>query len=158
MATRYAEKTTVSTEKSRLEIERTLKRYGAISFAYGSDATRATIGFTIENRMVRFTLPLPDKNAREFTHHSRGLRTRSAREAAYEQSCRQCWRALNLVIKAKLEAVAAGITTVEDEFLAHTVLPDGSTFGEWAKPQVDKAYEIGEMPSSLMIGYTKEEE
>jgi hypothetical protein len=55
------------------------------------------------------------------------------------------------VIKAKLEAVAAGITTIEDEFLAHTVLPDGSTFGEWAKPQLEEAYRLGSMPTHLLI-------
>ncbi len=153
MAGRYAENTSVSTEKSRIEIERTLHRYGATSFAYGSDVSKASIGFTISDRMIRFILPLPDRTDREFTHHSRGRRTPEAAANIYEKACRQRWRALSLVIKAKLEAVAAGITTIEDEFLAHTVLPDGSTFGQWAKPEVDRAYELGEMPSSLMIGY-----
>lgn len=61
------------------------------------------------------------------------------------------WRALALVIKAKLEAVAAGITTIEDEFLAHTVLPDGQTVGEFMQPQIAIAYERGSMPTTLML-------
>lgn len=148
---RYASETTVSVEKSRMEIERTLQRYGADAFAYFSEANRAMIGFRMADRQIKFILTLPEKNRREFTHHSRGMRTTDAALAAWEQACRQRWRALALVIKAKLEAVAAGITTIEDEFLAHTVLPDGSTVGEWAKPQLDEAYRIGAMPRSLLL-------
>lgn len=147
--TRYAAETSVSVEASRNEIERTLRRYGATSFLYGTEGSRAVIGFRIADRMVRFNLTLPDPNDREFTHHSRGERAPAAAEKAWEQACRQRWRALALVIKAKLEAVAAGITTVEDEFLAHTMLPNGSTVGQWAKPQLEIAYQSGAMPSLL---------
>ena len=149
--TKYAADTAVSQETSRAEIERTLKRYGATSFMYGSDATRAMIGFIIQDRQVRFFLAMPDPNDRAFTQHSRGRRTPEAAHKAWEQAGRQRWRALALVIKAKLEAVAAGITTVEDEFLAHTMLPNGQTFGDWAKPQLAVAYEQGAMPTSLLI-------
>lgn len=146
----YAENTTVSTEKSRAEIEATLRRYKASAFAYAYEGERATITFRMNDRWVKFILVLPDPRDRAFTHHSRGVRTAPAAEAAWEQACRQRWRALALVIKAKLEAVSAGITSVEDEFLAHTMLPDGSTVGQWAKPQLDEAYRIGHMPSPLL--------
>jgi hypothetical protein len=33
------------------------------------------------------------------------------------------WRALLLMIKAKVEAVESGVVTFEDEWLAHFVLP-----------------------------------
>lgn len=147
---RYASETNVSIEKSRMEIERTLSRYGADSFAYFSEKSRAIIAFQIAQRRVRFVLSLPDPERKEFTHHTRGARAPQAAKAAWEQACRQRWRALALVIKAKLEAVAAGITTVEDEFLAHTMLPDGSTFGEWAKPQLALTYKRGSMPQLLL--------
>lgn len=51
----------------------------------------------------------------------------------------------------KLEAVAAGITTFEDEFLAHTLLPNGATVGEWAAPQIEAVYADGgrHMPALL---------
>jgi hypothetical protein len=68
-----------------------------------------------------------------------------------EQACRQRWRALSLVIKAKLEAVEAQISTVETEFLAQIVLPNGSSVGEWAAPQLALAYASGQMPA-LMPG------
>ena len=153
--TRYAAKTEVSTERTRMEIERTLQRYGATSFAYGMEANQAMVIFQIDGRRIKFILTLPDPKDCKFTHHSRGMRTPEAARSEWEQSCRQIWRALSLVIKAKLEAVAAGITTIEDEFLAHTLLPDGSTFGRWAKPQIDRAYQLGHMPSVLGLGYDK---
>lgn len=151
--TRYAAETSVSTETSRAEIERTLRRYKADAFGYMSEANRAVIAFRLNGRHIKFVLPMPDPKAKEFTltPTTGKLRSADAAERAWEQACRQRWRALALVIKAKLEAVAAGITTVEDEFLAHTVLPDGSTVGEWARPQLALAYEKGAMPKSLML-------
>lgn len=55
------------------------------------------------------------------------------------------------MIKAKLEAVDAGISTVEEEFLAHVMTPDGSTVHEWLAPQLEHAYASGQMPA-LMPG------
>ncbi|MBC7168760.1 hypothetical protein [Phenylobacterium sp.] len=155
---RYASETSVSTAKSRDEIERTLRRYGAEAFGYISEAKAAVVMFRIASRHIKFVLPMPDPAEREFTHTpTKGQRrTAEAADAAWEQACRQRWRALALVIKAKLEAVEAGITTVEDEFLAHTVLPDGSTVGEWAKPQIALTYRSGAMPDRLMIEGPKE--
>lgn len=150
---RYAADTSVSVERSRAEIEAILRRYKADQFGYVSTPRGATVMFTLASRHIKFILPLPDPEAREFTHTPAEGRPRARENAerAWEQACRQRWRALALVIKAKLEAVAAGITTVEDEFLAHTVLPDGRTMGEWAKPQIEEAYRIGAMPAHLMI-------
>lgn len=150
--TRYAESTTVSTEASRMEIERTLRRYKADAFAYATEGRKASIMFQMAARRIRFSIMLPDPNSKEFTQHSRGARTAEAAEKMWEQSCRQKWRALALVIKAKLEAVAAGITTVEDEFLAQTVLPDNTTVGQWAKTQVDQVYLDGKMPPLMIAG------
>lgn len=150
---RYAENTEVSSDRSRAEIEKTLRRYGARSFAYGWDELAAVIMFELADRRIRFRLPMPDRNSREFTH-TPGRGQRRAEEAidrAWEQAQRQRWRALALVIKGKLEAVEAGITTVEQEFLAHIMLPDGSTVGDWAAPQLAIAYESNRMPA-LMPG------
>lgn len=146
---RYAENTTVSSEQSRGEIERTLARYGADQFMYGWDSDRAVIGFRCQDRHVRFTLTMPARDAREFTHHSRGPRTPDAAAKLWEQACRQRWRALALVVKAKLEAVAAGISEFETEFLGHILLPNGETTAEWIRPQLAHAYDTGAMPTSL---------
>lgn len=149
--TRYAASTSVSSDKSRAEIERTLSRYGATAFMYGWEDQRAVIGFRAKGRHIRFVLPLPDAKDKMFTRTpSRGTpRTPAQAQEAWEQACRQSWRALALVIKAKLEAVEAGITEFENEFLANIVLPDGSSVGDWVKPQIAAAYDRGDMPKML---------
>lgn len=152
--TRYAAKTEVPAEKSRMEIEATLKRYGADQFIYGWEESRAVLGFRAHGRQVKFALPLPAKTEQRFTHYKDGhgnQRPRSPTSAleAWEQGCRQAWRALALVIKAKLEAVAAQITCFEDEFLAHILLPDGQQVGQWLRPQIAIAYAGGTMPPLL---------
>lgn len=148
--TRYAASTDVTSDRSRAEIERTLTRYGAQQFMYGYDQTRAIVGFQINNRQVRFVLPMPDRADREFTRTPTGKqRVASQVAAAYEQAVRQKWRALNLVIKAKLEAVESGIVTFDAEFLAHLVLPNGRTVADEVVPMVETAYETNQMPVLL---------
>ena len=152
----YAASTTVSAERSRNEIERTLARYGASSFMYGWEEQRAIIAFVIEGRRVKFQLPMPDRANREFTHTpSRGTRrTESQIEQAYEQAIRQRWRELVLVVKAKLAAVEAGIVTFDEEFGMHFLLPSGNTVAEEVLPAMVEAYRLGHMPTGglLQIG------
>jgi hypothetical protein len=45
--------------------------------------------------------------------------------------------------------VESGISTFEQEFLAHIILPDNSTVGDWIGPQIEQAYETGAMPPML---------
>lgn len=150
MGGRYASGTDVSSDRSRAEIERTLQRYGADQFMYGWEVGRAAVGFRMHDRQVRFLLPMPDPADGEFTLTPTGkARSATAAQQAWEQACRQRWRALALVVKAKLEAVDSGITEFEDEFLAHIVLPDGSTAGAFMRPQIQAAYETGTMPELL---------
>ena len=150
----YASQTSVPSDKSRAEIERTLARYGASSFMYGWDQTRAVIAFEMNGRRLKFILPMPERDSREFTHTPAKNQRRSAAaaEAAYDQAVRQRWRALALVIKAKLEAVEAGIAEFEEEFLAHIVLPNGRTVGDFMVPQIAAVYETGQMPPLLLGG------
>ena len=149
--TRYAESTNVASDRSRAEIEKTLARYGADQFMYGWKENDAIVAFRAHGRHIKFVLPLPDRRDRAFTHTpNRGTeRSPAQAEAAYEQAVKQRWRALALVIKAKLEAVETGITEFEDEFMAHIVLPSGQTVGQWMRPQIASAYESGDMPPLL---------
>tara|TARA_R110000803_G_scaffold83326_4_gene149487 strand:+ start:221 stop:691 length:471 start_codon:yes stop_codon:yes gene_type:complete len=148
---KFAENTSVSSEKSRMEIERILGRYGADGFMYGWEPDRAIIAFRMTGRHVKFVLPMPDRSSREFTHtpEKNMRRSESAAASAFEQAVRQRWRALALVIKAKLEAVETGITVFDDEFMAHIQLPNGETVGNWMRPQIELAYEKGTMPALL---------
>lgn len=148
----YAAATAVSADRSRAEIEKTLSRYGASSFMYGWDETRALVGFVAHDRQVRFVLPMPERGDKEFTRTPTGrTRTETQAETAYDQAVRARWRALALVVKAKLEAVETGIVGFEQEFLAHLVLPNGQTVGDWVEPQIAEVYASGTMPA-LMPG------
>lgn len=156
--TRYASKTSVSVEKSRAEIERTLQRYGCEDFAYRNNRRFAQIAFAMEGRRLRFDLTLPDPTDEEFTrtnHDYPQVRSEAAAYKSWEQACRQRWRALALVIKAKLEAVESGITDFDIEFMPHMIVPGGKVFHEVALPQIAAAYETGDMPPLLGSGPTK---
>lgn len=148
---KYAQSTQVSSEKSKAEIERLLIRYGASSFVAGWHGNQAAISFELHGRRIKFLLPLPNKADREYTHTPGRGNRRSEAEAykAWEQATRQKWRALALVCKAKLEAVESGITTFEDEFMAHIVMPDGKTVGEHARPLIESAYQSGKVAALL---------
>ncbi len=147
----YAANTSVSGEKSRGEIERTLTKYGATQFMYGWDERSCHIGFRLNGKMVQLTLQMPDKNDDEFrlTPSGKHERAADAQLKAWEQATRQRWRALALVVKAKLETVESQISTFEEEFLAHIMLPNGQTAGSFMLPQIQAAYETGNMPSLL---------
>lgn len=135
---RYANDTQVTVAKSKAEIEDTLHRYGASGFMSGWHEEKAMIAFQIRKRHVRFVLPMPSKMDREFTHSPTGkVRTADASHNAWEQGCRQRWRALALAIKAKLEAVECGIVTFDQEFLAHIVSLSGRTVGEEVIPLIE---------------------
>jgi hypothetical protein len=144
----YAENTSVPVERSRAEIEQLLRRYGADQFLSGWDVCGAMIGFQAQGRQIRLYLPNPIPEEFNQTPTGRRRNPADARRAS-EQEHRRRWRALALVIKAKLEAVASGITTFEQEFLAHVVLPDGSTVGQWATPQLERSYADGSMPKGF---------
>lgn len=136
---KYAENTNVSVIKTKADIESIVRKYGADQFVSGFNGNRAVIGFALHNRQVRFYIELPDKSDKQFLY-TPGRCSRRSDEAAmreWEQACRQKWRALYLVIKAKLEAVDSKISCFEDEFLANIVLPDGSLIGDFMRPQIE---------------------
>lgn len=157
---RYAAQTTVGRSASIEEIERILTRYGASEFMQGWNQTQAVIGFVVHARQVKFIIPLPDREDPEFTLTPTTQRPRSADAAyaAFEQAVRQRWRALALVVKAKLEAVDAGIVTFEQEFMPFIVLPGtgGRTVAEFVAPAVEEAYRSGTVPPLLGLPGPKE--
>ena len=153
---RFAADTSVPVERSRAEIERLLQRHGSTQFVSGWDEQSAHLGFVIAGRTIRFLLPLPARDAAEFQRTPGRGRQRSVADAerAWEQACRARWRALLLVIKAKLEAVAVGISTIEDEFLAWTVLPGGRgrTVGDELRAQITERIASGKHAPLLLGG------
>lgn len=154
----YATGTSVSSERSKMEIEATLRRYGADQFVSGWKDGAAMLGFRMGNRMIRFVLPLPapgefavtiaTRRGREYERR----RSDVAAAAACEQEGRRRFRALALVIKAKLEAVESKITTFEEEFLAHIVLPGGDTVYQQTRQRIAEACDTGK-PPELLLGF-----
>jgi hypothetical protein len=138
MPGRYAAETSVSPEKSQMEIKATLNRYGADSFAFAEDQRGAVVMFEAHGRKIRFDLPLPDPAAQEFryTESGRARTDKAAIRAAYEQAVRQRWRALLLTIKAMLEAVEVGLLSFDQAFLAHIMIRDGGTVGQTLIPKL----------------------
>lgn len=147
----YAQATSVSVEKSKMEIERLLTRYGATSFISGWNETNATILFECHKKRIKFMIPLPHKNEYTKTPEGRARRDELVLQA-WEQGCRARWRALVLIVKAKLEAVQSGVALFEDEFAMQIILPDGRTVGEIVHPAIEAAYSTGKMPPMLGIG------
>ena len=133
---RFAAQTRVSSDQTRVEIERTLSRYGATAFAYMSIQGRAVIAFEAAKRHIKITVPLP-----------------SSDDEKSKQQARQRWRALLLVIKAKLESVESEIETLEEAFYANIVMPDGRTIYEATRESVALAYDGGEV-QKLLPDYT----
>jgi hypothetical protein len=123
----YAARTDVPVGRSRDELHKVLTRWGADQFAYGESADRWVVGFAYHGRAVRFVIDVPDT----------------------DQAKRQRWRALVLVVKAKLEAIALGLATFETEFLGHLVLPTGDTMGEHVAPQLPAMYAEGRVPQVM---------
>lgn len=150
----YASGTKVSVEKSRLDLEGILAKYGASNRAVVVDDARAvtSVLFIIAGRKYRLDVPLP--RVEDFRppklQEPYGWRewspVRKDEWVAkhYDQACRERWRFLVLAIKAKLELARIGLSSIEREFLADLVLPNGKTAGE----------ELGEYMSRLLAdGY-----
>lgn len=145
MNPKYAAGTTVPVEKSRNELDALLQKYGATGFAYARRPGVEVIGFEYGQRTIQFTLTEPPRD--EYTRNGRGYsRSTVDIDKHWEQAKRQFWRIFLMTIKAKMEAVECGIVTFEEEFLAHTVTPDGITVAQWLIPQLDAAYQTGHLP------------
>lgn len=150
----YASDTKVSPEQTLMDIRKTLTKYNANGFSIAEDEKHVGVIFNMEGRRVRFVVPLPERNNKDYQHLRNNGKVKAGQFSPekYEQAIRQRWRALLLTIKAKLESVESEIETFEEAFLAHIVLPDGRTMGDVALPQIHQSYIDGKMPPLLGSG------
>ncbi len=126
----YAEDTKVPVAQSQDELKRlVMERFGADSYATFEDRSQVMVVFQARSRRYKLSIPVTEK----------------------PQQQRAAWRQLILVIKAMVTAIDAGVMTMESALLAWTMLPDGTTMGEWSEVAVPQAYERNEMPA-LMPG------
>ncbi len=132
---RYAQDTDVPVYKSQEELKGLLRKAGAgqVLMFDDLDNKRILCGFTLEGRQFRI----------------KASTERPSRRCAVEQLERESWRAMLLIVKAKLEVVAMGNSTIEEEFMANLMLPSGETLAEHALPLVQQAYASGHMPKLL---------
>ncbi len=153
----YAEGTEVSVEKSKGEIEALIQKAGADEFASGSRPGQSMIQFKLKGRVIRFTLPLPDKNDKKFSlcgQYNNRRRMPEMAHKAWEQACREKWRALYLSIKAKLYSIETGIEQFDSAFMGQIVMPNGKTIEELVVPMICQAYERGSMPDMNVLALT----
>lgn len=144
---RYAEGTTVEVARTRGEIEALLAKHGATGFlsawAQQGEHMGAFIQFRLGERMIKYPVRYPEPEEVGGQRGKTNLRNGRPVKIAQEQEWRRRWRALFLIIKAKIELVAGGDSTVEREFLADILLPDGRTAGDVVSPELAAAYEQG---------------
>jgi hypothetical protein len=137
MTAAYAKGTSVSVERSKAELDTLLGKHGAAQRAIMHDerAGFAAVVFVLRGRKYKIELPMPTpmsatpKTGAEPRGWSGWDEPRRAQWARlqWEQACRERWRGLLLLVKAKLEIVRMGVSTFEREFLADLLLPDGQT-------------------------------
>lgn len=135
----YARRTKVPVNHTRGEIESMLLKRGASGFLVGSNQEHAMLMFEMQGWRLRFMLPLPKAK--------RGNDMRAAQET------RRRWRALLLVLKAKLEAVDSGIVEFEREFLPFICTTNSnSTVADQIVPNLGSLVSSGKMPPLLGPG------
>jgi hypothetical protein len=137
---RYAENTSVPVYRSQEEIRHLLTRHGAEGFVLGDMPGKSLVAFEMRSRRLRFIVPMPLLNK---------SRT-NQKEVEKEQ--RRRWRALVLVLKAKLEAVASEIVFFDTEFLAYIVVENNMTVGDRIVPTIDQVLQTGKLPPLLGDG------
>lgn len=142
---KYAAKTDVSVSSTKAEIEDLLTKFGCDRFASVNEPQRSAIMF--ERRGLRYRVMLPLTRPEDHLKNVAGIPLGSVQaRQAFDLETRRRWRSLLLVLKSKLVAVEDGISSLEEEFLANVVLPDGDTLGERIIPEVREVARTGKLP------------
>jgi hypothetical protein len=133
---RYAYGTKVSATDSRGEITGILAKHGVSTMAWGTKPTGDFLQFEIGGKLYKFSIDRPSMDdAREsFLSAGKtdwGWRHQADQEVALDAEWRRRWRAIVLLIKAKMEFADGGETTVEREFMPYLMLANGQTMADW---------------------------
>lgn len=125
---RYAEGTKVSVESSRGEITGILAKHGVKRMGWMGDEAADELMFELGGGSYRFRIERPT---------AEGLLARDGHEYTYPRNIdwhakadaewRRRWRANVLLLKAKLEFIDSGDTTLDRELLPYRVLKGGQT-------------------------------
>lgn len=140
----YAANTDITPEKTLQDIQKLVRAAGAAKFGYEDSDREIVIRFSMKGLRglvdICFKVPLPQ--AADFIYNSIGQRMRDVQaKQSHARAVRSTWRALLLVIKAKLEAIDAGIEVLEEAFLPQIVVENRTVY-EALQPALD-AYQSG---------------
>jgi hypothetical protein len=151
----YAAGTSVASERSRAEIETLLGKHGATQrgIAVNDETGLAQVAFVIHGHKYRLDVPMPpgpdlstaQGKPRGWYSWDEQRRQRWA-FSEVEQSRRERWRAIVLLLKAKLELVQIGISSVEKEFLSDMVLANGETMHHAVAEALSRSLATGKAP------------
>ncbi|MDB5079572.1 MAG: hypothetical protein JWP00_1496 [Chloroflexi bacterium] len=148
---KFAAGTTVTPARSREELDKLLKKYGATGFGYVDQKQAAAIMFELEGRTYRFMVAMPQLE--DFKRSSTGyVLSATAQKKAWEQSVKEQWRAIVATIKGKLIAVDCSIQSFEEVFMDQMVMANGQTVAEYVEPELRRMYQTGELPRMLPSG------
>lgn len=125
MKRKYASKSSVPVENSKIHIEKELSRFGASGFVCGWQKGKTIIGFCFRDKTYRFEI----------------------QDYEDPQEARTHFRALFLYIKSNLVWVEDGYSSFEEVFLSNMVTNKGETVGEVILPQLEQA----QMPRLLTM-------
>lgn len=131
---RYAARTEVPISRSQDQVKVELRKVGADQIGVMESSTQAFVVFLVRDVRYRITTA-PFK---------------AAKGQDIEQEQRRQWRAILLLVKAKVVSIMEGISTVEREFLADAIMPDGSTWADHAPRMIAAAYKEGGAPRLML--------
>ena len=132
-ARRYAEGTTVSVDSSRGEITGILAKHGVQRMGWMGAPEGDELMFELGGGSYRLSMVKPT-----LVEIRRLYPNAYNEQAKLDAEWRRRWRANVLLLKAKLEFVASGDTTLDRELLPYRVLKDGRT--------LEQTLAAGELP------------
>lgn len=132
---------------SREHVERALVDFGATDVRFSQRGHLSAIAFRACGRQFRVLISVPQPDGIPAVPGDVAeVRSRGTKAKDVELDVRRFWHAFALSIDAKLAAVAAGVATIESEFLAHVVLPGNRTVIDELEPVIASAYRSGHRP------------
>jgi hypothetical protein len=118
--------TSTAVSKSKADIEKMLRRYGASAFNVTQDfaSRRSSVSFVLPNDPSNASAQVPIRLHVETQRVAKLLhgKNKTLTVAQLEQAERVAWRNLALWIDAALSAASIGMQTITEAFFAHTVV------------------------------------
>jgi hypothetical protein len=122
VARRYAEGTKVSVDSSRGELTGILAKHGVLRMGWMGSPEGDQLMFELGGGQFRLNIAKPT-----IVEIRRDYPNAYDEQAKLEGEWRRRWRANVLLLKAKLEFIDSGDTTLDKELLPYRVLADGRT-------------------------------